>query len=114
VTHRRAALIARDQNAKAKAAIERAEREELGITEAVWQHSHAGVEPRPTHVAMDQQRYTVTQGMWDSEVQKYIWPGTEINCRCTDRAVIPGFGARPTTARKTTLRVKRGRITGFG
>jgi len=92
IADRRAALIARDQNHKAKAAIERAQRLDAGITRAVWQHSHAGVEPRETHVAMNEQEYDVAQGMWDSAVQKYVWPGTEINCRCTDRAVIPGFG----------------------
>lgn len=91
VAWRRAALIASDQNAKAKAAMERARREEVGITQAAWMHSHAGVTPRPTHVAMDDKTYDVSHGMWDSAVQKWIWPGTEINCRCTDRAVIPGF-----------------------
>jgi len=92
VAYRRAALIARDQNHKAKAAMEKARRTDLGITEAVWMHSHAGKEPRPTHVAMDGRRYQIDEGMYDSAVGKYIWPGTEINCRCTDRAVIPGFG----------------------
>jgi 8-oxo-dGTP pyrophosphatase MutT (NUDIX family) len=91
VAWRRAALIASDQNAKAKAAMERARREEVGITKAAWMHSHAGVTPRPTHVAMDDEVYEVAKGMWDSAVQKFIWPGTEINCRCSDRAVIPGF-----------------------
>jgi SPP1 gp7 family putative phage head morphogenesis protein len=91
VAWRRAALIARDQNAKAKAVMEKARREEVGITSAIWQHSHAGKDPRPTHVKMDGESYEVDTGMWDSAVQKYIWPGTEINCRCTDRAVIPGF-----------------------
>lgn len=91
VAHRRAALIARDQNHKAKAAMERARRLENGITKAVWQHSHAGVEPRPSHVQMDGKVYDIVEGMYDSAVDKQIWPGTEINCRCTDRAVIPGF-----------------------
>lgn len=91
VAWRRAALIAMDQNAKAKAAMERARREEVGITQAIWMHSHAGVVPRPTHVAMNDKPYEVMRGMWDSAVQKYIWPGTEINCRCSDRAVVPGF-----------------------
>lgn len=91
VAWRRAALIASDQNAKAKAAMERARREEVGITTAKWLHSHAGVVPRPTHVAMDGETYAVSEGMWDPAVQKRIWPGTEINCRCSDRALIPGF-----------------------
>jgi 8-oxo-dGTP pyrophosphatase MutT (NUDIX family) len=91
IAHRRASLIARDQNHKAKASFERAQRLELGITEAIWQHSHAGKDPRPTHVAMDGERYDIKKGMWDKAVQKRIWPGTEINCRCIDKPVIPGF-----------------------
>lgn len=91
IAHRRAAVIAKDQNHKAKAAIERARREEVGIIQARWRHSHAGVTPRPTHVKMDGELYDIRKGMWDSAVQKRIWPGTEIHCRCSDEAVIPGF-----------------------
>lgn len=91
VAHRRAAFIARDQNNKAKAAMERARREALGISEAAWQHSSAGKEPRPTHVAMDGKRYFIAEGMYDSAIGKNTWPGHEPNCRCTDQAVIPGL-----------------------
>lgn len=91
VAWRRASLIAKDQNHKAKAAMERARRLDNGLTKAKWMHSHAGVTPRPTHVAMDGKVYGIAEGMYDSAVDKWIWPGVEINCRCTDRAVIPGF-----------------------
>lgn len=91
IAHRRAALIARDQNHKAKAAIERARRLEAGITRSKWKHSHAGKDPRPSHVAMDGESYDIAKGMWDDAVMKFIWPGTEINCRCTDEPEIPGF-----------------------
>lgn len=91
VSYRRAALIARDQNNKAKAVIENTRRRELGITEAIWQHSNAGKEPRPTHVAMNGKRFKLAKGMYDSAVKKFILPGEEIQCRCTSRAVILGF-----------------------
>lgn len=91
IAHRRAAFIAKDQNHKAKAAIERARRLEAGITRSKWKHSHAGKDPRPTHVAMDGESYDIEQGMYDSAVEKYIWPGTEPHCRCTDQPEIPGF-----------------------
>lgn len=93
ITYRRAAFIARDQNAKAKAAIEAARRKELGITHAVWMHSHAGKEPRPTHVAMDGKLYPVDKGLYDSDprVKEFILPGQLINCRCVSKAVIEGF-----------------------
>lgn len=91
ITTERAALIARDQNAKAKAVIENTRRKELGITVAIWQHSSAGKEPRPTHVAMDGKRFDLDKGMWDSDEKEWIWPGQLINCRCTSRAIIPGL-----------------------
>lgn len=91
VTYRRASLIARDQNNKAKAVIENTRRQELGITEAIWQHSNAGKEPRPTHVSMNGKRYKLSEGMYDSAEGKFIWPGELINCRCTSKSIIPGL-----------------------
>jgi SPP1 gp7 family putative phage head morphogenesis protein len=90
ITYRRAALIARDQVNKSKAVMENARRAELGITEAVWQHSHAGKEPRPTHVKMDGRRFKIADGMYDSAEGRKVQPGELINCRCTSRAVMPG------------------------
>ncbi|XVN74528.1 hypothetical protein AAEX37_01965 [Oligella sp. MSHR50489EDL] len=89
VSKRRAQFIARDQAAKAHAEIERARREELGITKAVWQHSHAGKEPRPSHVAANGKEFDVSKGMYLDG--KWVLPGQEINCRCTSRAVIEGI-----------------------
>lgn len=105
VTVRRAALIARDQNNKAKALIENVRRREAGITQAIWLHSTAGKEPRPTHVEMSGNLYFITDqparpgvpaepaGMYDSDprVKAYVFPGELINCRCVSKAVIPGF-----------------------
>lgn len=91
VTKLRAALISRDQNIKATSAFTRARQIELGITEAVWMHSHAGKEPRPTHVKMNGKRYNVTEGMYDPAEKRNISPGELINCRCTSKSVIAGF-----------------------
>ena len=85
----RAVLIARDQSNKANSVVQKARQRELGITEAIWLHSHAGREPRPTHVAMNGKRYLVDKGMWDSAVGKWVFPGEEINCRCVGRSVLP-------------------------
>lgn len=83
----RAELIARDQSNKANATINRARQMELGITEAIWMHSHAGKTPRPDHVAANGKRYKIAEGCLISG--EYILPGEEINCRCTSRAVLP-------------------------
>lgn len=91
VTRRRAAFIARDQNNKATAVITRVRQEGLGITEALWKHSHAGKVPRPEHVKFNNQKYDISKGMWSEVDQEWIWPGTAINCRCGSRSIIPGL-----------------------
>lgn len=88
-TKRRAALIARDQNNKATATITRVRQQAIGITHAIWMHSRAGAHPRPEHVAFSGQVYEVAKGAFLEG--KWVWPGTEINCRCVCRPVIPGF-----------------------
>lgn len=89
VTKRRAALIARDQNNKATGALQRIRFQEVGITRAIWRHSAAGKEPRPTHVANDGQEYDVGEGWFDPAVQQFIRPGELINCRCVALPVLP-------------------------
>ncbi len=89
ITRERAALIAGDQNAKAKATIERTRRQEIGVTHAIWMHSAGGKVPRKTHVKMDGKAYLISAGMWDSDEGAYVLPGELINCRCTSKAVLP-------------------------
>lgn len=93
VTRRRAAFIARDQNNKATATITRARQQEVGITEAIWLHSHGGKEPRKTHLANTGKRYNVAEGWFDPDpkVRRHIWPGELINCRCVSKPVVKGF-----------------------
>lgn len=96
ITAKRAALIAVDQNNKAKAVIENTRRQQLGIKKAIWQHSSAGKEPRPTHVEMEGVEFDLSKGMFDPDANgkgkgEWIWPGQLINCRCTSRAIIPGL-----------------------
>lgn len=85
----RAILISRDQSNKANAVVTRARQLELGIVEAIWMHSHAGKVPRPTHLAMNGRRYKVAEGMYDPAVDRFVFPGELINCRCTGRSVLP-------------------------
>lgn len=91
VTRRRAELIARDQNNKATGAIQRLQYMELGITKAIWRHSHAGRDPRPTHVANDGNEYDVRKGWYDPHEKRYIRPGELINCRCFSQPILPGM-----------------------
>lgn len=91
ITRKRAAFIARDQNNKATAAVTRARQVQLGVEEGIWLHSHGGKKPRPTHVKMNGKRYKIAEGMWDSAVGRYVFPGEEPNCRCVGRSILPGF-----------------------
>jgi uncharacterized protein with gpF-like domain len=93
MTKRRAALIARDQSNKASATMNRARQIDLGIKEAIWQHSHAGKEPRKEHMtwSRERKRYNIAQGMWSDVDGEYVWPGTAINCRCIGLSIVPGF-----------------------
>ena len=94
LTKKRAALIARDQNSKGTAVITRVRQQEVGITQAKWLHSGGGRHPRPEHVAFaagrnggpfyDPEKGAYLEGKW-------VWPGTEINCRCVSRPVVEGF-----------------------
>lgn len=85
VTHRRAAFIARDQSNKAKAVIENVRRQELGITTAIWQHSGAGKEPRPSHVAANGKVFELAKGMFLDD--EWVLPGQAINCLPGDSAI---------------------------
>lgn len=93
VSRKRARLIARDQNNKATATIQRVRQAELGIREAIWMHSGAGKKPRPSHVqaGRDRVRYDITKGWYDPDEGKYVFPGELVNCRCVARPVIAGF-----------------------
>jgi len=87
ITDNRAALIARDQCNKANATVNRTRQLELGITRAIWMHSHAGKHPRPSHVAADGKEFDVAKGCYiDGE---YIQPGEKVSCRCSSRAILP-------------------------
>jgi SPP1 gp7 family putative phage head morphogenesis protein len=91
ITKRRAALISRDQNQKATAIITKTRQQEIGITQATWRHSSGGKVPRPEHVDFNGDIYDVSKGMWSEVDNKYVWPGTALNCRCYSVPVINGF-----------------------
>lgn len=92
VTRRRAAFISRDQSNKATASITRVRQQELGITQAIWLHSAGGKVPRRTHVEQSGKPYVISEGWYDPDEKKRIWPGELINCRCVARAIVPGIG----------------------
>lgn len=93
VTHRRAKFIALDQSNKATSAIQRERQTSVGLEDGLWMHSHAGKVPRPTHLANDRHTFSIRDGWHDPDpkVNRRIWPGQLINCRCTWRPIVKGF-----------------------
>lgn len=89
VTQRRASFIALDQTNKVRAQMESVRRQELGITHAIWMHSHAGKVPRPSHVKAHGEVFEVAKGLYLDG--KWVLPSEEINCRCTSKSIIKGF-----------------------
>jgi len=89
VTSRRAAFISRDQANKLSATVTQARRVELGLYEAEWVHSGAGLHPRPEHVKAgnEKRRYDIRKGCLIGG--KYILPGYEPNCRCSSKTILP-------------------------
>jgi len=93
VTERRAKFIALDQNNKATSALMKVRHVELGLNEGIWLHSHAGKEPRPTHLANHGKKFSIAEGWYDPDprVRRRIMPGELIRCRCTWRPIVKGF-----------------------
>jgi uncharacterized protein with gpF-like domain len=91
VTKSRAQFIARDQNNKATALMNRIQQLDLGLKQARWQHTSASVTPRQEHIDFDGMVYNVDEGMWSEDVGDFVWPGSEPNCGCTDQIVVPGY-----------------------
>lgn len=91
VSYRKAAFIARDQNAKAKATIEQTRRAGLGLTKGIWMHSGADKDPRKTHLAANGKVFDLAKGIYDKDVGKWVQAGELPGCTCTSRALVPGY-----------------------
>lgn len=88
ITHKRAVLIARDQNNKATEQMSIARNKALGVTQGVWMHTSGGKTYRKSHVAMNGKIFYLNEGLYDPDVGYNVMPGECINCRCTYRPVL--------------------------
>ena len=92
VSERRAAMIARDQTAKATNSLSRQRLMDYGITRAVWMHTSAGKTYRDSHVDMDGEEYDIERGCYDPDYGAPVQPGELVNCHCLCRPIIPAMG----------------------
>lgn len=92
ITRRRAATIALSQNNLATSNFVKVKQIDAGLL-ATWLHSSAGKVPRRTHVANSGKVYDPAVGWHDPDpkVNKRIWPGQLIGCKCVSRPVVRGF-----------------------
>lgn len=91
VAKSRAALIARDQNAKITALVTNERRAESGLFYARWHHSAGVHEPRPDHLAAGLKGliFDIRKGAYLE--RKWVQPGEEINCHCSSSTIIPSL-----------------------
>ena len=88
VSERRAAIIARDQTAKASNNLSRQRLMDYGVTKGKWMHTSSGKTYRDSHVQMDGEIYDIEQGCYDDDYGDYIQPGELVNCHCVCVPVI--------------------------
>lgn len=88
VDERRAAMIARDQTAKASNNLSRQRLMDYGVTKGKWMHTSSGKTYRDSHVEMDGEIYDIEQGCFDSDYGDYVQPGELVNCHCVCIPVI--------------------------
>jgi uncharacterized protein with gpF-like domain len=90
ITRKRAALIARQSNNAATAALQANRQAQLGLI-AIWLHSRASREPRASHVANSGNEYDPAVGWLDPAVGIRVWPGSLIGCKCKSGVAFPKF-----------------------
>lgn len=92
VSERRAAMIARDQTAKASNNLSRQRLLDYGVTKGKWMHTSSGKTYRDSHVEMDGEIYDIEQGCFDPDYGDYVQPGELVNCHCVCIPVIDFSG----------------------
>ena len=92
VSERRAAMIARDQTAKASNNLSRQRLMDYGVTKGKWMHTSSGKTYRDSHVEMDGEIYDIEQGCYDDDYGDYVQPGELVNCHCVCIPVIDFSG----------------------
>lgn len=85
---RHAEMVARTQVATFNSLMTKSRAENLGITKAVWVTSR-DERVRPCHQVRDGKEFDLGEGAYSSCDGKTLLPGTDYQCRCTYKLVIP-------------------------
>jgi SPP1 gp7 family putative phage head morphogenesis protein len=85
-----AKMIARTQISTFNSLTSKARARNLGIEKAVWVTAH-DERVRPSHKARDGKEFDLAEGLYSSIDGKTLLPGTDYQCRCDYRMIIPSM-----------------------
>jgi SPP1 gp7 family putative phage head morphogenesis protein len=85
-----AKMVARTQIASFNSLTTKARAQKLGIQKAIWVTSK-DERVRSAHSARDGKEFDLAKGLYSSTDGKTLYPGTDYQCRCDYRLVIPGL-----------------------
>ena len=83
-----AKMVARTQIATFNSLTSKARAQNLGITKAIWKTA-ADERVRSSHASRDGKEFDLSEGLYDSSDGKTLLPGTDYQCRCDYRLLIP-------------------------
>lgn len=83
-----ARMVARTQVSTFNSLMNKTRAQNLGIEEAVWL-SGGDARVRESHRERDGKRFRLDKGLYSSKDKKWLLPGTDYQCRCTYRMIIP-------------------------
>ncbi len=83
-----AKMVARTQITSFNSLASKARAQNLGITKAIWVTSH-DERVRESHRARNGKEFDVSEGLYSSTDGKTLLPGTDYQCRCDYRFIIP-------------------------
>jgi len=82
-------FVARNQIANFNSLTGKIRAQNLGITHATWQTAE-DERVRPCHAVRNDKVFELSEGLYSSCDGKTLLPGTDYNCRCISRYIIPG------------------------
>lgn len=87
VDKNRAKLIARNETSSFIGAVELERCRNLGIEYGIWRTMEDS-RVRPDHQVLEGVKFKLNKGAFDKKTESWIFPKSEINCRCTAKYII--------------------------
>lgn len=62
---------------------------DLGFEKATWIHVPGEFTSRQTHIKFNGREFDLTEGLFDTDVERNVFPAELWYCRCIMRGIIP-------------------------